>query len=158
MYLEGTLLKPNMVTPGHACPIKYSPEEVAMATVTALRRTVPPAVPGTTLLSNLLLSSRLILRFLWSSGISYPGKIENDQSVCLFLSSLGVTFLSGGQSEEEASLNLNAINRCPLPRPWALTFSYGRALQASALNAWRGQRDNAGAATEEFIKRAEVGS
>lgn len=69
----------------------------------------------------------------------------------------GVTFLSGGQSEEEASLNLNAINRCPLPRPWALTFSYGRALQASALNAWRGQRDNAGAATEEFIKRAEVG-
>lgn len=158
VYLEGTLLKPNMVTPGHACPIKYSPEEVAMATVTALRRTVPPAVPGTTLLSNLLLSSRLILRFLWSSGISYPGKIENDQSVCLFLSSLGVTFLSGGQSEEEASLNLNAINRCPLPRPWALTFSYGRALQASALNAWRGQRDNAGAATEEFIKRAEVGS
>lgn len=158
VYLEGTLLKPNMVTPGHACPIKYSPEEVAMATVTALRRTVPPAVPGTTLLSNLLLSSRLILRFLWSSGISYPGKIENDQSVCLFLSSLGVTFLSGGQSEEEASLNLNAINRCPLPRPWALTFSYGRALQASALNAWRGQRDNAEAATEEFIKRAEVGS
>lgn len=115
VYLEGTLLKPNMVTPGHACPIKYSPEEIAMATVTALRRTVPPAVPG-------------------------------------------VTFLSGGQSEEEASLNLNAINRCPLPRPWALTFSYGRALQASALNAWRGQRDNAGAATEEFIKRAEVGS
>uniref|UniRef100_A0A8C9AUR2 Fructose-bisphosphate aldolase n=1 Tax=Prolemur simus TaxID=1328070 RepID=A0A8C9AUR2_PROSS len=113
VYLEGTLLKPNMVTPGHACPIKYSPEEIAMATVTALRRTVPPAVPG-------------------------------------------VTFLSGGQSEEEASLNLNAINRCPLPRPWALTFSYGRALQASALNAWRGQRDNAGAATEEFIKRAEV--
>ncbi|KAF6297967.1 aldolase, fructose-bisphosphate C [Rhinolophus ferrumequinum] len=111
--LAGTLLKPNMVTPGHACPIKYSPEEVAMATVTALRRTVPPAVAG-------------------------------------------VTFLSGGQSEEEASLNLNAINRCPLPRPWALTFSYGRALQASALNAWRGQRDNAGAATEEFIKRAEV--
>uniref|UniRef100_A0A8C0RJ45 Fructose-bisphosphate aldolase n=2 Tax=Canis lupus familiaris TaxID=9615 RepID=A0A8C0RJ45_CANLF len=113
VYLEGTLLKPNMVTPGHACPIKYSSEEIAMATVTALRRTVPPAVPG-------------------------------------------VTFLSGGQSEEEASLNLNAINRCPLPRPWALTFSYGRALQASALNAWKGQQDNAGAATEEFIKRAEV--
>lgn len=46
VYLEGTLLKPNMVTPGHACPTKYSPEEIAMATVTALRRTVPPAVPG----------------------------------------------------------------------------------------------------------------
>lgn len=53
VYLEGTLLKPNMVTPGHACPIKYSPEEIAMATVTALRRTVPPAVPGTKLLLSL---------------------------------------------------------------------------------------------------------
>lgn len=72
------------------------------------------------------------------------------------LLSAGVTFLSGGQSEEEASINLNAINTCPLVRPWALTFSYGRALQASALSAWRGQRDNANAATEEFVKRAEV--
>lgn len=48
IYLEGTLLKPNMVTPGHACTQKYSHEEIAMATVTALRRTVPPAVPGET--------------------------------------------------------------------------------------------------------------
>lgn len=46
VYLEGTLLKPNMVTAGHACTKKYSHEEIAMATVTALRRTVPPAVPG----------------------------------------------------------------------------------------------------------------
>lgn len=46
VYLEGTLLKPNMVTPGHGCHTKYSAEEVAVATVTALRRTVPPAVTG----------------------------------------------------------------------------------------------------------------
>ena len=46
VYLEGTLLKPNMVTGGHSCSTKYSPEEVAMATITALRRTVPPAVTG----------------------------------------------------------------------------------------------------------------
>lgn len=64
--------------------------------------------------------------------------------------------MSGGQSEEEASVNLNSINNCPLPKPWALTFSYGRALQASALNAWRGELSNEKAATEEFIKRAEV--
>lgn len=70
---------------------------------------------------------------------------------------LGVTFLSGGQSEEEASVNLNAINTCPLAKPWALTFSYGRALQASALNAWRGELNNEKAATEEFVKRAQVG-
>lgn len=77
-------------------------------------------------------------------------------SCSITLLSTGVTFLSGGQSEEEASINLNAINTCPLVRPWALTFSYGRALQASALSAWRGQKDNAEAATEEFVKRAEV--
>ncbi|KAI1231833.1 hypothetical protein IHE44_0007471 [Lamprotornis superbus] len=132
VYLEGTLLKPNMVTPGHSCPTKYSPEEIAMATVTALRRTVPPAVPET--------------------GRAIPCV----PSCSITLLSTGVTFLSGGQSEEEASINLNAINTCPLVRPWALTFSYGRALQASALSAWRGQRDNAEAATEEFVKRAEV--
>lgn len=48
----------------------------------------------------------------------------------------GITFLSGGQSEESASLNLNAINKVDLPRPWGLTFSYGRALQTSVLHAW----------------------
>lgn len=73
-----------------------------------------------------------------------------------YIVSAGVTFLSGGQSEEEASVNLNSINTCPLLKPWALTFSYGRALQASALNAWKGELSNEKAATEEFIKRAEV--
>lgn len=52
----------------------------------------------------------------------------------------GVTFLSGGQSEEDASLNLNAMNQVTtLPRPWKLTFSYGRALQKSVLEAWLGK-------------------
>ena len=46
IYLEGSLLKPNMVTAGHDCPTKYTPEQNALATVTALRRTVPPAMPG----------------------------------------------------------------------------------------------------------------
>lgn len=57
VYLEGTLLKPNMVTPGHSCLTKYSAEEVAMATVTALRRTVPPAVTGEDTLQTLNLIS-----------------------------------------------------------------------------------------------------
>ena len=70
--------------------------------------------------------------------------------------STGVTFLSGGQSEEEASVHLNAVNNCPLVKPWALTFSYGRALQASALKTWRGHKENEHAATEQFIKRAEA--
>lgn len=46
MYLEGTLLKPNMVTAGHSCTKKYTPQDVAVATVTTLLRTVPAAVPG----------------------------------------------------------------------------------------------------------------
>lgn len=67
-----------------------------------------------------------------------------------------MTFLSGGQSEEEATLNLNAINQCTLHRPWALTFSYGRALQASALKAWGGKKENGKACQDEYIKRALV--
>jgi len=53
-----------------------------------------------------------------------------------------VCFLSGGQSEEEASLNLNAMNKLTCPRPWSLTFSYGRALQSSVLKAWLGKPEN----------------
>lgn len=59
----------------------------------------------------------------------------------------GVAFLSGGLSEEEASLNLNAMNQLTtICKPWALTFSYGRALQASVLKAWQGSPDNTEAA------------
>jgi len=46
VFLEGTLLKPNMVTAGQSCTTKYTPEQVAAATVTALQRTLPAAVPG----------------------------------------------------------------------------------------------------------------
>ena len=64
----------------------------------------------------------------------------------------GVVFLSGGQSEVQATENLDAINR--IGGPWPLSFSYGRALQASALQAWQGRDDNAGAAQAVFLHRA----
>lgn len=64
--------------------------------------------------------------------------------------------MSGGQSEEEASVHLNAINNVPLLKPWALTFSYGRALQASVLRAWAGKKDNVTAGQNELLKRAKV--
>lgn len=115
VYLEGTLLKPNMVTGGMTCPTKYTPEQVAEATVTALQRTCPVAVPG-------------------------------------------VTFLSGGQSEEQASANLNAINKYAGIKPWKLTFSYGRALQASALKGWSGKKEQVKAGQMEFMKRATANS
>jgi fructose-bisphosphate aldolase, class I len=70
----------------------------------------------------------------------------------------GITFLSGGMSEEEASLALNYINLCPGPRPWSLTFSYGRALQQSCLKAWMGQDANVPAAQEVLLARARANS
>ena len=67
----------------------------------------------------------------------------------------GVVFLSGGQSEEAASVNLNAMNALTnIQKPWALTFSYGRALQQSVLKAWRGSADNVAAAQAALLERA----
>ncbi|KAJ8916672.1 hypothetical protein NQ315_000317 [Exocentrus adspersus] len=114
VFLEGTLLKPNMVTPGQSAT-KASPADIAIATVTALQRRVPAAVPG-------------------------------------------ITFLSGGQSEEEASVNLDAMNKYQVKKPWALTFSYGRALQASVLRAWQGKDENITAGQQELLKRAKANS
>ena len=68
----------------------------------------------------------------------------------------GIVFLSGGQSEVQATENLNAINR--IGGPWVLSYSYGRALQASALEAWQGDPANADAAQSVFIHRARMNS
>lgn len=114
VLLEGTLLKPNMVTPGSDSP-KVGAEVIALHTVTALRRTVPPAVPG-------------------------------------------IVFLSGGQSEEEATLNLDAMNKLDVLKPWTLTFSFGRALQQSTLKAWSGKKENIGKAQETFLARCKANS
>ena len=66
----------------------------------------------------------------------------------------GIVFLSGGQSEVEATRNLNEINR--LGGPWPLSFSYGRALQASALQAWGGDPANVEAGRQAFAHRARM--
>lgn len=113
LLLEGTLLKPNMITPGTSCKEKYSANDIAAYTVRTLQRTVPVSVPG-------------------------------------------ITFLSGGQSEEEATLNLNAMNAMPAKKPWSLTFSYGRALQQSCLKAWKGDDANIEAAQKVLLERAKA--
>lgn len=112
--LEGIVLKPNMVVAGAGHARKPAPEDVAHATIKALRTCVPAAVPG-------------------------------------------IAFLSGGQEEVEATANLNAINSLG-PQPWALTFSFGRALQASAQAAWQGKAQNAEAAQRAFAHRARMNS
>lgn len=67
----------------------------------------------------------------------------------------GIVFLSGGQSEEQATEHLNAMNAMG-GLPWALSFSYGRALQQAALNAWGGKRENWAAAQRAFAHRARM--
>jgi fructose-bisphosphate aldolase class I len=114
IYLEGMVLKPNMVISGKKAPKRAGPPEVAEATVRCLRRHVPPAVPG-------------------------------------------IAFLSGGQSPEEASLHLSLMNAMG-PLPWQLSFSYGRALQDTALKAWGGTPAGFAAGQKEFLKRAKLNS
>jgi len=67
----------------------------------------------------------------------------------------GVAFLSGGQTEVEATANLNAMNASGV-HPWALSFSYGRALQQSALRAWGGEPANVTASQAAFLHRAKM--
>ena len=67
----------------------------------------------------------------------------------------GIFFLSGGQTPEEATLNLDAINRQP-NLPWAMSFSYGRALQEPAQKAWAGDISNKLHAQEALLKRAKL--
>lgn len=114
VLLEGSLLKPNMVTPG-SDSAKVTHQVIAEYTVRTLQRTVPPAVPA-------------------------------------------IVFLSGGQSEEDATLNLNAMNKLQTKKPWSLSFSFGRALQASTLKAWGGKAENVQKARAAFLKRCKANS
>ena len=113
IYLEGMVLKPNMVISGKKASNRASPELVAEATVRCLKRHVPSAVAG-------------------------------------------IAFLSGGQSSADATLHLSLMNKEKLP--WNLTFSYGRALQDTALKTWGGQAGNFVAGQKEFAKRAKLNS
>jgi fructose-bisphosphate aldolase class I len=67
----------------------------------------------------------------------------------------GIAFLSGGQSDEEATAHLDALNRIG-GLPWRLTFSYGRALQATPQKAWSGKSENVAAAQRAFTHRARM--
>jgi fructose-bisphosphate aldolase class I len=67
----------------------------------------------------------------------------------------GIVFLSGGQSDELATEHLDAINRLG-PQPWAISFSYGRALQDAAQHAWSGSADRVASAQQAFLHRARM--
>ena len=108
--IEGTILKPNMVTSGSNASIKADIEEVAQKTVECLMANVPESLPG-------------------------------------------ITFLSGGQSDLDATAHLDAMNKIG-GFNWKLSFSYGRALQQPALKAWMGKTENASLAQKALSHRA----
>jgi fructose-bisphosphate aldolase class I len=113
--LEYIILKPSMVISGKKCVTQSSPEEVAKATITILKRTVPAAVPT-------------------------------------------INFLSGGQSCEQATANLNAMNTLFNPLPWNVSYSYARALQDYPMKIWQGHQNNVAAAQAAFYRRAKLNS
>lgn len=115
--LEGTLLKPNMVTSGNKASNRAPATEVAKRTVETFQRTVPAAVPG-------------------------------------------IVFLSGGQSDDEATTNMHEIAKRgqEVNAPWELSYSFGRGLQARPLDAWKGEKANVPAAQRAFLHRAKLSS
>eukprot|EP00798_Chlamydomonas_sp_ICE-L_P016275 gene16275-22455_t len=120
VLLEGVLLKPQMVFQGaDFSGAKATPAEIALHTITAMKRTLPAAVPG-------------------------------------------IVFLSGGQTEEEATINLNAINllaqQADSGCPWALTFSFGRALQHSVLKLWAADKSKVNEARALALAVAQANS
>jgi len=108
--IEGTILKPNMVTSGSDASTQAGVEEVAQMTVECLKNNVPEELPG-------------------------------------------ITFLSGGQSDLDATAHLDAMNKIGGFK-WKLSFSYGRALQQPALKAWMGKRENTSLAQNALSHRA----
>lgn len=70
----------------------------------------------------------------------------------------GVTFLSGGISEEDSSIFLNEINKIDRVGPWALTFSFSRAMQSSCIKAWGGKAENVEKAQKQLLARAQANS
>nr|CAD7461524.1 unnamed protein product [Timema tahoe] len=177
VFLEGTLLKPNMVTAGQSHERRYSLEDIAASTMMALCRTVPTDPKRADPVSHRYSPEDIAASTMTVLCRTVPTDPKRADPVSHRYSSediaaatvtalyrtvpaavCGVTFLSGGQSEEEASVNLNSINRVKGNKPWPLTFSYGRALQASVLKAWEGRGENVPAAQAELLKRARANS
>jgi fructose-bisphosphate aldolase class I len=111
--LSKIILKTNMILPGKESGVDAAPFEIAQFTHRALKKTVPPEVPG-------------------------------------------IVFLSGGQTPDQATANLNEIMKQKGDAPWDLSFSFARALQEEALKTWAGLPENMPLSQDIFIKRLEL--
>jgi len=108
---------------------------------------------GTVLKPNMVISGKKAAKR--ASVEEVAEKTVKVLKTCVPASVPGIAFLSGGQSDEEATAHLHAMNRIG-GLPWRLTFSYGRALQAAPQKAWAGKAENVAAAQRAFAHRARM--
>jgi fructose-bisphosphate aldolase class I len=111
-------------------------------------------LPGTLLKPNMVLSGKKC------AEQANPTEVAEATVGCFLVhvpaAVPGIVFLSGGQTDEQATANLNAMNAMHLSLPWELSFSYGRALQAPALKAWDGAETNLHEGQKAFYHRAKL--
>ena len=134
VMLEGMILKPNMVLPGLTCPDQEDVSEVTTGEQQYQVRLIPREHDDVDDVAEATV--RCLLR-------TVPAAVP------------GIAFLSGGQFSELASARLNAMNvRFGSRLPWALAFSFARAIQQPALEIWRGQEANVSKAQQSLVHRA----
>ncbi len=135
-------------------------EDCEIVTEEALRTVFGELAVQDVLLEGMLLKPNMVIS---GAGCAEQAGVEEvaERSLqcllrCVPAAMPGIVFLSGGQSDEVATRHLDAMNKLPAVKPWKLSFSYGRALQAAPLKAWGGQAANLAAAQAALMKRASA--
>lgn len=137
VLLEGMILKPNMVLPGLTCPLHQPVKEVGIGEQQYQVRLTDQRLDEAQAVDEV---ADATVKSLWRT---VPAAVP------------GIAFLSGGQPAELASARLNVMNhRFKTQLPWALAFSFARAIQQPALEIWRGQEANVKAAQKALLHRA----
>jgi fructose-bisphosphate aldolase class I len=111
------------------------------------------ALEGTVLKPNMVIAGKKSAK--QASMQEVAEKTIKCLKACVPVAVTGIAFLSGGQSDEQATAHLDAMNKLG-PLPWPLTFSYGRALQHAPQMAWKGKAENVAAAQAAFAHRARM--
>jgi fructose-bisphosphate aldolase, class I len=140
----------------------HSIDECYEVTLVTLREVFAQLAHQGVELDSMVLKPNMVISGTDAPDRASPSEVAA-QTIRCFLHTVpaivpGIAFLSGGQSDEEATVNLDAINRAAakVGAPWQLTFSYGRGLQAAPQKAWGGKSDQARAGQEAFIHRARL--
>ncbi len=135
-------------------------EDCEIVTEEALRTVFAELAVQDVLLEGMLLKTNMVI-----SGTDCAEQADVEEVAarsvqclqrCVPAAMPGIVFLSGGQNDEVATRHLDAMNKLLAVKPWKLSFSYGRALQAAPLKAWGGQAANVAAAQAALMERAQA--